>query len=211
MLQALLVALALQNPDANAILDRSIAAYRRVTTLRADFTQALRDPMIGTDDTSYGELFQRRPDRFAMRWTRPRGDLLVVDGSYLWLYLPSSVPNQVVKSAVSGRPGQSPDVIAEFLDAPRERFTVAYVGSQSVGGRSADVLSFTPKQANAPYRRVVLWLDTQDHLPHQFEITEASGAVRRVTLSRLRVNTAIPASTFTFRAPAGVRVVDASQ
>ena len=210
MLTVLLAALALQHPDTNAILDRAIAAYRNVSTLRADFTQTLHDPMIGTDASSRGQLYQQRPDRFAMRWTEPRGDALVVDGRYLWVYLPSSVPNQVVKSAVSARPGESPDVIAEFLVSPRERFTVTDIGSESVGDRSTDVLSFTPKQANTPYRQIVVWFDARDNLPRQIEITEASGAVRRITLSHLRVNTPIAASTFNFRVPAGVRVVDAS-
>jgi len=206
----LLASLVLQTQDADAILDRAVAAYRHVTTLRADFTQTLRDPMIGTDATSRGQLYQQRPDRFAMRWSQPRGDALVVDGRYLWVYLPSSVPNQVVKSAVTGRPGENPDVIAEFLDAPREKFTVAFLGSEAIAGRSADVLSFTPKRPNGPYRQVVVWLDAGDALPRQIEITEASGAVRRIALSRLRVNASIAASTFTFRVPAGVRVVDAS-
>ncbi len=195
--------------DAGAVLDRAVAAFGRVTTLRASFVQTLLDPMLG-DATSRGELFQQRPDKFAMRWSQPRGDLLLADGSFLWVYLPSSTPGQVVKSAITGRPGSSPDVIAEFLERPRERFNVAYVRAQAVGGRPADVLSFTPRQRGGPYSRVLLWIDRGDDLPHQVEITEASGATRRITLDRLRVNTAIPASTFTFRPPAGVRVVDAS-
>ena len=75
----------------------------------------------------------------------------------------------------------------------------------------ADVLRFVPKDAaNAPYRRVDIWVDRGDALPRQVEINEVSGAVRRITFDRLRVNVRIPASTFTFRPPAGARVVDAS-
>jgi outer membrane lipoprotein-sorting protein len=55
-----------------------------------------------------------------------------------------------------------------------------------------------------------MWIDRQDNLPHQVEITEASGAVRRVTLDRVRINSALPASAFAFRPPAGARIVDAS-
>jgi len=42
------------------------------------------------------------------------------------------------------------------------------------------------------------------------EITEASGAVRRIAFDRVRTNVRIPASAFTFQPPAGIRVVDAS-
>ena len=196
--------------DANPILDRAVAAFSSVTTIRADFTQQVRDPMIGTNSTSRGEFLQERPNRFSMRWREPAGDVLLSDGMFLWVYLPSSAPGQVVKAAVSRQPGQSPDVVAEFLDHPRDRFTVTFVRTENVLTRPTDVLAFAPKQQGGPYRQVLIWVDRQDGLPHQIEITEASGTVRRITFDRMRVNVALPSSAFTFRPPAGARVVDAS-
>lgn len=197
--------------DASAILDRATAAFSAVTTMRADFTQLVRDPMIGTNSSSRGEFLQERPNRFSMRWRQPAGDVLLSDGAFLWVYLPSSAPGQVVKAAVTGQPGQSPDVVAEFLDRPRERFNVTFVRAESVGRRAADVLSFVPRQPGGPYRRVLIWVDRQDNLPHQVEITEASGTVRRITFDKLRVNATLPSNAFIFRVPAGARVVDASR
>jgi outer membrane lipoprotein carrier protein len=197
--------------NADSILNRAMTSFQNVTTLRADFTQLVKDEMIGTNSTSRGEFLQQRPNRFAMRWRQPPGDVILSDGAWLWIYLPSSAPGQAVKSAVSGRPGQSPDVVAEFLERPRERFTISYVRTEPVGGRTADVLSFVPKQSSSAYRRVMLWIDRQDNLPHQVEINEASGTLRRITLDKLRINTTIPASSFSFRPPSGVRVVDASR
>ena len=197
--------------NADSILDRAVTAFQNVTTLRADFTQLVKDEMIGTNSTSRGEFLQQRPNRFAMRWRQPPGDVILSDGSWLWVYLPSSAPGQAVKSAVTGRPGQSPDVVAEFLERPRERFTITYVRTEPVGGRTADVLSFVPRQSGTAYRQVLLWIDRQDNLPHQVEISEASGTLRRITLDKLRINASIPASSFSFRPPSGVRVVDASR
>lgn len=196
---------------AGPVLDRAVAAYAAVRALRADFTQTVTDPLIGTDETSRGEFLQQRPNKFAMRWREPAGDLILSDGEYLWVYLPSSTPGQVVRSAVTGRPGQTPDVVAEFLENPRARFTVTWERGEAVGGRPADVLAFVPRERAAPYRRVLLWIDRGDHLPRRVEITEASGAVRRVTLARLRVNPSLPASAFAFTPPAGVRVIDATR
>lgn len=200
-----------QGGNADTVLDQAIAAFQDVATLRADFTQTVRDELIGTNATSRGEFLQQRPNRFAMRWRRPAGDVILSDGQYLWVYLPSSAPNQVVKSAIDGRPGQTPDVVAEFLDRPRDRFTITWERADDVGGRPADVLSFTPKRSGGAYRRVLLWIDRRDHLPHRVEITEASGAIRRITFERLRVNPSLPASAFTFRPPAGARIVDTSR
>ena len=201
-----------QTPDAGAILDRAVAAMNRVTTLRADFTQRIRDQMLGTDETSSGEFLQQRPGRFAMRWHRPAGDVIVADGQALWVYLPSTAPKQVVRSTLSGKPGESADFVAEFLDHPRQRFAVSYVRADTVGTRPADVLALVPRQnTNLPYQRALIWVDQADSLVRRVEISEGSGAVRRVTLDHLRVNTALPASSFKFTPPAGTRVVDASQ
>jgi outer membrane lipoprotein carrier protein len=196
--------------DAGAILDRAVAAYGRVSTFRADFVQEVSDPMIGGTEPSRGEFLQQRPNRFAMRWRQPRGDLIVADGEYLWVFLPSSTPNQVVRSRLTGRAGESADIVAEFLERPRDRFGVAYVRAERAGARDADVLALTPLQRSASYSRVLIWVDRQDSLVRKVEITEASGAVRRIAFDRVRTNVRIPASAFTFQPPAGIRVVDAS-
>ena len=196
--------------DAGAILDRAVAAYGRVSTFRADFVQEVSDPMIGGTEPSRGEFLQQRPNRFAMRWRQPRGDLIVADGEYLWVFLPSSTPNQVVRSRLTGRAGESADIVAEFLDRPRDRFGVTYARADRAGSRTADVLALTPLQRSASYSRVLIWVDRQDALVHKVEITEASGSVRRIAFDRIRTNVRIPASAFTFQPPAGIRVVDAS-
>ncbi|HXY67843.1 MAG TPA: outer membrane lipoprotein carrier protein LolA [Gemmatimonadales bacterium] len=203
--------LAAQAPDAGAVLDGAVVALGRATTLRADFTQRIRDQMLGTDETSTGEFLQQRPGRFAMRWRRPAGDLIVADGKVLWVYLPSSAPKQAVRTNLTGKPGESADFVAEFLDHPRDRFTVSYVRPDTVAAREADVLSLVPRTANVPYQRALIWVDRADSLVRRVEITEGSGSLRRLTFDHLRVNAAIPASAFRFTPPSGVRIVDASE
>ena len=204
--------LAAQAPDAGALLDGAVVALGRATTMRADFTQRIRDQMLGTDETSSGEFLQQRPGRFAMRWRRPAGDLIIADGKVLWVYLPSSAPKQAVRTALTGKPGETVDFVSEFLNHPRERFAVSYVRPDTVGSRPADVLSLVPRQAaNVPYQRALIWVDRADSLVRRVEITEGSGSVRRLTFDHLKVNTALPASAFRFTPPAGVRIVDASE
>ncbi len=204
-------ALPAQNPSATEALDGAVAAFRRATTLRADFTQILRDPMVGTSDTSSGEFLRGTAGRFAFRWRHPAGDVILSDGTVLWAYLPSSAPGQAVRSTLTGKPGESFDPVAEFLDDPAQRFQVSYVRPDSVASRPADVLALVPRQPGTlPYRRVRIWVDRADSLVRRVEIDEGSGGVRRILLDKLRVNVPVPASSFVFRVPKGVRVVDAS-
>ena len=196
--------------DAGAVLDRAVSTYGSIRSFRADFVQEVTDPMVGGSAPSRGEFLQQRPNRFAMRWRQPRGDLLVADGQYLWVYLPSSTPSQVVRSRLTGRSGESADIVAEFLDRPRDRFTVTYVRAERAGGRETDVIALAPRDRTAAYTRVLLWVDRANALVRRVEITEASGAVRRIGFDRIRTNVTIPASAFQFTPPAGIRIVDAS-
>jgi outer membrane lipoprotein carrier protein len=200
-----------QTPHAGAVLARAVAAYGRMNTLRANFVQYVRDPMLGGSDTSWGEFLRQAPGKFAFRWRRPAGDLIVSDGQVMWVYLPSSAPKQVARTVLSGRPGESADVVDQFLDQPERRFTVTYVRADSVAGHAADVLALVPRQGNLPYTRVLIWVDRDDSLVRRADVSEGSGALRRIIFDHIRVNTRLSPSTFVFRVPAGVRVVDTSQ
>src|SRR5437667_10138744 len=91
---------ALQPPDPRPVLDHASQTYQTISTLTADFVQIILNPMIGSPDTTRGKLYQMRPSRFAMRFTQPKGDRIVADGRYLWLYTPSTTPGQVIRSRI---------------------------------------------------------------------------------------------------------------
>ena len=65
-----------------------------------------------------------------------------------------------------------------------------------------------PAVPDLPFERAIVSLDKEDGLPRRLEITEHSGALRTLTLSKVRVNRSVPKDTFTFQVPSGVRVVD---
>ena len=75
-------------------------------------------------------------------------------------------------------------------------------------GRPATVLHLTAKDQTLPFTKASIWVDDRDGLVRQFEYTEPSGLVRRVTIEGMRVNPAVSASVFEFEVPRGVRVVE---
>ena len=202
------IVLGLQSADPWPVLDRASAAYQTISTLTADFVQIILNPMIGSPDTTRGKLYQMRPSRFAMRFTSPKGDRIVADGRYLWLYTPSTTPGQVIRSRIPDVGTTGPNLIGQFVEHPHERYDARYVRVDSLGGRTADVIGLTPKEHDQPYRAAVIWVDREDGLVRRIEITEAGGQQRTVILDNLRVNRGAPGREFTFSPPAGVRVVD---
>ena len=206
MTPALLLLLAVQDPG--PILDRASAAYQTVTTLSADFVQIITNPLLGAPDTTRGKLYQMRPSRFAMRFTLPRGDRIVADGRHHWLYTPSSTPGQVIRSAIPSTGTTGPNLIAQFVEQPRDRYRARYLRGDSVAGRMTDVVALVPRATELPYSEAVVWIDRNDGLVRRIEIAETSGQRRTLVLNKVTVNRGVPGREFTFSPPAGLRVVD---
>ena len=200
------VPLAAQSADAT--LDRAVAAYAKVKTVRATFAQTLTNPLTGSTATATGEMLQRRPGQLALRFTDPAGDRIVADGTWLWLYLPSSAPGQVIRTRIGEGGAAVPDITAQFLDSPRSRYTVSDAGRAEVQGRPARALSLVARDASVPFAKATVWVDDADSLVRQFEVTDRSGLVRRVTITKLAVNVPVDRSAFRFQPPKGVRVIE---
>jgi outer membrane lipoprotein-sorting protein len=194
--------------DAQSIVGRSSTVYRSLASLTADFVQIIDNPMIDSAE-SRGTLIQAGPSKLSMRFTDPPGEAVVIDGQHVWVYTPSTVPDQVLRLAVpSGGPVYGYNLLAWLLDRPAERYTANYLRQEKVGSNTMDVVELIPSVPDLPFDRAVLWLDREDALPRRLEITEKSGALRTLALSKLRLNRRIPDNTFKFQVPAGARVVD---
>src|SRR5213593_2104731 len=193
------LSLALQSPDPWPILDRASATYQTIASLSADFVQIITNPMIGTPDTTRGRLYQMRPSRFAMRFTAPKGDRIVADGRWLWLYTPSTTPGQVIRTAIPTAGTTGPNLIGQFVDHARERYQTRYVKADTVlADGVADVIALVPKQSDVPYESAVIWVTRGDGLVRRLEIAESSGQRRVVVLRDLVVNGAVPEGEFRF-------------
>lgn len=196
--------LAAQSPAVT--VDKAVAAWAKVTSLRATFEQSVTNPLTGSAETARGEYQQQGRSRISVRFTDPAGDRIVADGKTMWLYLPSTTPGQVIRT----RPGNggTVDFTAQFLDSPKTRYTITDAGRGTVDGRSARALTLVPKKGKTPFARAKVWVDDKDGLIRQFEVVDANGLTRKVRLVAMRVNAPVDASAFRFTPPKGVRVVE---
>jgi outer membrane lipoprotein carrier protein len=181
-------------------------AYANVRSMEADFVQHLTVPLLGTNQRSEGRLLQRRPDRFAMRFTDPAGDIMVADGRHFWMYNPSVDRTQVIRTRIA-EGGAQVDLQQQFLSNPTQRFVATLAGAETVNGRATHVVSLVPR-GRSQYRLIRVWVDQQDNLVRRFEMTEENESVRRIELRNLRLNVDLPDSAFHFTPPAGTQVFD---
>jgi len=180
-----------------------------VKTARATFDQTIVNPLTGNTLRSSGEYQQQRPGKLSVRFNDPATDRIVADGKYVWLYLPSTTPGQVIRSRLDEGGTGTVDLTAQFLTSPRQRYDITALGTKTVAGRSTHVYRLVPRSGkSAQFKSAVVYIDDKDASVRQFEVTEPSGLQRTVTLTSFRTNVPVDAKAFTFTPPSGTRIVD---
>jgi outer membrane lipoprotein carrier protein len=193
---------------ADQALDRAVAAYRKVRTVRTQFEQTLTNPVTSRVSTARGVMILQRPGKISFGFTDPSGDRIVSDGKFVWIYLPSSAPGQVIRQPASDV-GVGLDFSSELLTAPRTKFSVADGGASTTDARKARIVVLTPK-SEKPFTKARIWVDDRDGLVRQLELTEPSGLTRLIKFGKMKLNATVSASAFRFAVPKGVKVYTGS-
>ena len=195
--------------SADAIIDRAVAAYARLNSMRAEFTQTLTNPLTGNSQTTSGVILRKKPNLLSIAFES--GDRVAADGSTLWVFLPSSVPGQVMRMPYTGSNASTVDPAEQFLNAPRTRFTVTSSGTANVSGRATHAVTLVPRRANAGFTSATVWIDDADSSIRQFDVESSNGLKRHVVITSFTPNPELSKSTFRFAVPKGAKIVDQSQ
>jgi outer membrane lipoprotein carrier protein len=192
--------------SADAIIDRAVSAYAALNGMRAEFRQTLTNPLTRSTQTTNGVILRKKPNLLSINFES--GDRVTADGTTLWVYLPSSVPGQVVKMPYSGANASSVDPADQFLNSPRTRFNVTASGTASVGGRATHAVTLVPKRANPNFTSAKIWIDDNDSSIRQFDVETANGLQRHVVITSFTANPSLSTSSFRFAVPKGAKIVD---
>ena len=193
----------------NKVVDPAVAAWKNVRSLSGTFEQTLTNPLMRSTASAKGTFAQQQPNKLAVRFTDPAGDAIVADGANLWIFLQQAAPGQVIKRPISDQLA-SPIDIGQFLDSPATKYEMVVVkGREPIGTHVTQAVNLTPRKGvDAPFTRATVWIDDADGMIRQFEVTESSGLVRRIRLTKINVNPTIASSEFRFVVPKGIRIVE---
>lgn len=193
----------------DATIDRAVAAWDKIKTVRGTFEQTVTNSLTGSSAVARGKYVQQRPNRLAIRFTQPASDAIVSDGKYVWVYLPSTAPGRVVKRPATEHGSTPIDLTGQFLDEPRAKYDIVAAGTRTVDGHAAHGLTLTPKAGvKAPFTKATVWVDDDDALIREFEEAEPTGVTRHVRLTSLEPNVAVDRQAFEFSVPSGAKIVD---
>lgn len=177
------------------------AFTRDLKGLQAPFTQQVFDPNGKLKETSSGEVALSAPRLFRWEYRKPYVQLIVADGSRVWVYDPDlqQATRRVQGAAEQGSP------LAALIDPSRldRDYVVADAGKS--GGLAW--LSLAPRsQEGAGFESARLGFGAAGLEKMQF--IDALGQKSVIDFGTWRRNPAFPKSTFQFAPPKGVDVID---
>lgn len=193
---AVLAAPSVGAQEAPALLDRFLA---EVETLEAGFRQVLVEADSGRERESSGVLYLRRPDRFRWDYREPVPQLVVADGTDLWLYDPDleQVTVRSLDDGLSSTPA--------MLLSGQGRLEDSFARGAAYAEDGIDWLELKPLDADSGFAAVRVGF-VEGELA-VMELTDTLGQTTRIRFFEVRRNVPLDDALFVFEPPAGADVL----
>jgi len=197
------------------VVERVQRRYDAAQDFHADFDQTLSSAAMRRKTQSTGEVLLKKPGLMRWNYRTPEPRMYLSDGAVLWLYEPDD--RQAFKQDL--RSSQLPAALA-FLTGTGKlaaEFEIESSGAPSdpgvprVGGAADYRLALHPRQAQPQIKSIVFVVDPDTFEVRETIITDAQGNENDVRFSNIRTNTHLPAATFHFSPPPGVRIIDTAK
>ena len=185
-----------QEPSARQQLERFTAGLE---TLHAQFDQQVISTDGTVQDSSSGEVWLSRPQRFRWAYGGDFPELVVADGSHIWIY-----DEALEQVTVRDQSLEAPDSPLALLTDPgrlEEQFEVREAGEAS----DLQLLELRSLDRESEFERILLGL-REDRLALMV-MEDAFGLRTELRFRDLRRNPPLDESLFRFQPPPGVDLI----
>jgi chaperone LolA len=149
---------------------------------------------------SSGTLALSRPGKFRWNYEKPYQQLIVGDGTKVWIY--DSDLNQVTVKKLDAALGSTPAALLAGSSEIERGFTL--VAQPDAEG--LEWLEATPKAADSTFATVRMGFDA--HGLARMQLRDNFGHTTMITLSKSERNVTLPPDLFKFTAPKGADVIN---
>ena len=196
-LAAMLLAMALQAAHADAV-DTLRAFTRDVKTGSATFTQTVTSPDGARKKTSSGSFEFSRPNRFRFAYSKPFEQLIVSDGSKVWLH--DIDLNQVSVRLLDQALGGTPAALLAGGSLEKDFELAAQPAKDGL-----DWVQATPRTKDGSVTQLRVGFRGKDLA--SLEIVDAFGQRSQLLFTAVQQGLALPADRFRFVPPPGADVI----
>ena len=204
LLAGMLVAAERRGVEVQKVIQKVQERYDSTRDFTAKVTQEMTIASLGKTTTAQGTVAFKKPGKMRWELDHDAPQVIVADGSTLWLYQPKE--HQVIK--------------APFDDAFRSTTPISFltgVGNiaqdfdMSIEGASANgglvYLMLVPRRDSATLGKLRLTVASDSGEIRGAEIFDPLGNVSRLQFSDIRRNQNLPDKDFVFEVPPGVDVI----
>lgn len=181
-------------------LDAFLAFNAATKTATARFEQQVFDRSGKAVETASGTFTFARPGKFRWTYDKPHKQVLVGDGTRLWIHDPDL--NQVTVKRMEGAISSTPAALLAGRDDITTLFTLKDAGT-SDGLAWVEAL---PKAKDTGFERVRLGLNGKSLAA--MELHDQLGGRTLLRFSELKANAPVPPRSFEFTPPPGADVIE---
>ena len=152
------------------------------------------------NQTFKGVMKVERPGKFYWQTTTPAKQTIVTSGRTVWIYDPDL--QQAVRQSLDEQVANTP---ALLLSGNTQQIQKAYRITQPNAGKTFYTLY--PKQKDGAFQSLTISFGAQS-APTLMILQDSLGQTTTVRFNNVKLNPAIPASTFNFVPPKGTDIID---
>ncbi len=183
-----------------AALDKLKAFVEGTQSGRADFIQIVASKSGRKAQNATGHMMFSRPGKFRWTYLTPYYQLIVGDGTRLWIY--DRDLNQVSTRKLAAALGSSPAALLAGDNALEKNFALKEGGSSD----GIEWVDATPKSQDSGFQHLRIGF-VGDTL-RAMELTDAFGQVTTIAFENFERNPQLPASQFRFTPPRDADVLE---
>jgi len=180
-------------------IDTLKAMFAQTTTARAHFAQIVLDRNMKMLQQATGTMQFSRPGRFRWEYDRPYEQLIVGDGSKVWLY--DKDLNQVTVRRFDRALGSSPAALLAGSDDIEKSYRLTSLGNQD----GLDWLEAVPRTQDTAFERVKLGFGKAGL--EAMELRDQFGQITVIKFSTIERNPKLSPESFRFTPPKGADVI----
>jgi outer membrane lipoprotein carrier protein len=180
-------------------LDQLHAFLNDTKTSKGTFKQSVASKSRPAPQNSSGSFAFQRPGKFRWTYDKPFEQLIVGDGTRVWVY--DRDLNQVVVRKLDVALGATPAALLAGDNALEKNFDL----TAGMSSGDLDFVDATPKAAESQFTRVRIGF--RDNLPRRMELTDAFGQITTLDFTAVERNPPLAAMLFHFDVPTGADVV----
>ena len=180
-------------------VDTLKSLLEQTTTARARFAQMVLDKNMKMLQQATGTMQFSRPGKFRWEYDKPQEQVIVSDGSRVWLY--DKDLNQVTVRKVDVALGTSPAALLAGSNDIDKSYSLTAAGTQD----GLDWIEAVPRARDNAFEKVRLGFSKSGL--EAMELRDQFGQVTVIKFSAIERNAKIAPETFKFTPPKGADVI----